>query len=467
MPTVADLLAKGWKVHQAGQVDDALRVYEHVIRQAPANPEAYVYRGIAEFDQRQFQDSVSSYRHALSLREAFPIAWNNLGNSLRMLGEVEESDQCFERALELDGSYLSALKNRGTLWVWSGEIERGLRWYERGLEIVPEDPELHRNLGVIFLLQGDFRRGWEEYRWRWRMPGMQRPPSSATLWQGQPISGRSILLYPEQGRGDEINFIRMATLLAERGARVTVRVDSAMIPLFTSVRGVQSLIPQGGQLPLTDYHASFFDAVDGWYQWTGEMPYGEECFYDYGSHNGYLNVSDALVRYWRNWFESHDQGSGKRKRVGIVWQGNPKHHADVYRSLPLECFGDFANDPAMSLISLQFGYGKEQLEQVAFGDAVLRLPTDTDTTGGAFTDTAAVMKNLDHVVTSDTSLAHLAGALGVPTTVILGKVPDWRWLEQGEVTRWYPNVKLQRQRNLGDWSGVMRRAHQSVQEAIG
>ncbi|MEM6470125.1 MAG: tetratricopeptide repeat-containing glycosyltransferase family protein [Planctomycetota bacterium] len=462
MPTVADLLSKGWKVHQAGQVDDALRVYDHVISQAPANPEAYVYRGIAEFDQRRYSDSVTSYRKALSLRDGFPIAWNNLGNSLRMLSEIEESDECFDRAIALDSTYLSAYKNRGTLWVWSGEIEKGLRWYEQGLEIAPQDPELHRNLGVIYLLQGDFQRGWPEYRWRWRMPGMGRPSSAATLWEGQPIAGRSILLYPEQGRGDEVNFIRMASLLAEQGAKVIVQVDQSMIPLFTSVRGVHSLIPSTAVTPATDFQASFFDAVDGWFQSTGEMPYGESCFYDYGTHQGYLNVSDALVRYWAQWFEQEGLLAGKRKRVGIAWQGNPKHHADIYRSLPLESFRDLANDRSLRLVSLQFGFGHEQLGEVDFADSIHRLPPDTDTTGGAFTDTAAVMKNLDHVVTSDTSLAHLAGALGVSTTLLLGKVPDWRWLQEGEFTRWYPSLRLERQRNLGDWSGAMRRAHRNL-----
>ena len=464
MPTIADVLAQGWKLHQAGKLDEARRIYQHVIKQAPRNPEAHVYLGIALFDQRRYQDSIQSYRTALSLKKSFPIAWNNLGNSLRMVGEVQESDDCFEQALSLDANYLSVYKNRGTLWIWSGEIERGLQWYEKGLKIAPQDPELHRNLGVIYLLLGDYDRGWPEYRWRWKMPGLRRPNTSGIIWTGQPLSGRSILLYPEQGRGDEMHFIRMATLLAEKGARVVVQTDREMIPLFQSVRGIYSLIPAGNPLPGVDFHASQFDAVDAWYQSTGELPYSEEIFVDHGDHKGYLNVSDALVDYWRNWMNDHDLGNLEQKRVGIAWQGNPKHHADVYRSVPLEIFRPLAEDQSLQLVSLQFGFGSEQLGEVDFGPSIARLPEDTDATGGAFTDTAAVMKNLDHILTTDTSLAHLAGALGVPTTVMLGRVPDWRWLREGDTTAWYPSLRLIRQSEMGQWDDVVEKAHLSLGE---
>jgi Flp pilus assembly protein TadD len=465
MPTVAEILTQGWKVHQAGKIDDALRVYRHVISQAPRSPEAHVYLGIALFDQRRYEESIASYRTALALKQRFPIAWNNLGNSLRMIGSVDESDACFDKALTLDPTYLSVYKNRGTLWVWSGEIERGLQWYQRGLEIAPNDPELHRNLGVIYLLQGDYERGWPEYRWRWQMGSMRRPGTPAQRWTGQSIKGRSILLYPEQGRGDEMHFIRIADVLAEAGARVVVQSDPQMIPLFTSVRGIASLLPSGSQLPPVDYQASFVDAVDGWYQLTGELPYAADSFIPQGSHSGYLNISDPLVGYWHHTMEQKGMGKDGRQRIGIAWQGNPKHHADVYRSVPLSIFSPLVEDPRLHLISLQMGFGSEQIGQVDFGSAIGVLPEDTDSSGGAFTDTAAVMKNLDHVVTTDTSLVHLAGALGVPTTLMLGKVPDWRWLREGSTTRWYPSVGIVRQTRMGDWDDVIRRAHQRIVES--
>lgn len=455
MPTIAEVLQQGWQLHQSGKLTEAENVYRHVIAQAPRNPEALVYLGIALFDSRRFHESADSYREALKIRDQFPIAWNNLGNSLRMTGEVEEAESCFVKAIEQDPKYLSAYKNRGTLWVWSGEIERGLKCYEDGLKVNPEEPELHRNLGVIYLLLGDYDRGWKEYRWRWRMPGIQRPVRTAAQWNGEPIEGKRILLYPEQGRGDEMNFIRVAHVLSDAGARVVVQCDHAMIPLFTSARGVELLLPMGAAAPPVDFHASFIDAVDGWYQLSGELPIHPNGFEDFGNHCGYLNVSDPLVHYWHHWMEQNDLGDDGRLRVGIAWQGNPGHHADVYRSIALETLAPLAELHGVRLINLQFGFGSEQLHTCDFADSIDRLPDDMDTSGGAFTDTAAILKTIDHVVTTDTSLVHLAGALGVDTTLMLGKVPDWRWLMSGETTPWYPSLHLVRQEKIGDWSDVI------------
>lgn len=448
MATIAEALQGGWKLHQSGRVDDAVRVYRQVIKQMPELPEAHVYLGIAQFDKREFEQSEASYRKALGFRDEFPIAWNNLGNTLRMLGEVDEAESCFEKALAQDPQYLSAFKNRGTLWVWVGEIERGLQWYEKGLEIDPGNAELHRNRGVINLLLGNYDVGWPEYRWRWQMPGVYRPQTPAPLWQGESLSGKTILLYPEQGRGDAIQFVRMTKVLKDDGARVVLQCLPEMMPLFASARGVDQMIPEGGAVPYVDCHASLIDAVDVWYGQNQKLPYADEWIAD-----GYLNVSDALVDYWRDWIKSVPELQGKR--IGINWQGNPKHHADVYRSLPLEALRPLAELDGVSLINLQFGFGAEQLDDCDFADRIQQLPDDVDSEGGAFTDTAAILQNLDYVITSDTAIAHLAGALGVPVIMMLGKVPDWRWLLTGDSTPWYPSMRIVRQETMGDWDSVV------------
>jgi tetratricopeptide (TPR) repeat protein len=448
MPTIAEALEGGWKMHQAGRVEDAERIYRQVLAQFPAQPEALVYLGIAQFDRRQFEQSAESYRQALKIRDQFPIAWNNLGNTLRMLGEVDAAESCFETALAQDPKYLSAYKNRGTLWVWTGEIQRGMQWYEKGLEIDPGNAELHRNLGVINLLLGKYDVGWPEYRWRWRMPGTYRPSITAPVWQGEPLNGKTILLYPEQGRGDAIQFVRMTKLLQDCGARVVLQCMPEMIALFTSARGVDQLLPMQVAIPAVDYHASLIDAVDVWYTQHQELPFATEWIQD-----GYLNVSEPLIAYWQRWFESLPDL--RNRKIGINWQGNPDHHADVYRSLPLTALKPLQEIPDVSLINLQFGFGVEQIESCGFGDQIRRLPEDVDTSGGAFTDTAAILQNLDCVVTSDTAIAHLAGALGVRVIMMLGKVPDWRWLTQGERTPWYPTMQIVRQQTMGDWDRVV------------
>lgn len=469
MLDIAKALGEGWNIHQSGKTDQALAIYDKVIDQKPQNPEAHVYRGIALFDLRRFDEAIEAYQTALKLRDQFPIAWNNLGNAFRMVGEIDQSDSCFETALKQDPKYLSAIKNRGTLWVWAGELERGLSWYQKGLQLAPQEPELHRNLGVIYLLLGDYQRGWPEYRWRWSMPGMQRMAGNLPLWTGQDLSGKRVLLFPEQGRGDEIQFVRMASQLSSLGAHVYMVCDKPMIPLFTSVAGVAGMLPTGESMPPIHFQSSLIDAVDSWYQRFGELPYGLDGFETHPTA-GYINVSQPLTDYWGNWLHKNlpvAQGLEKPPlRVGIAWQGNPEHHADVYRSIALEQYRPLVDDPEIELVSLQFGFGSEQLEQVDFGDQVLRLPKDTDATGGAFTDTAAVLKNLDHVLTTDTSLAHLSGALQVPTTVLLGKIPDWRWLQKGGTTQWYPSMRLVRQTELGDWETPVKQAHQAIKAGV-
>ncbi len=450
MPTVQQLLDQAWSMHQAGDVRSAEAIYRHVLSQLPNHAAAHVYLGIAHFDQRNFEHSIQSYRKALKQQPHFPIAWNNLGNSLRMIGDLQESDRCLAKAMEQDPKYLSPYKNRGTLWVWAGDIDRGLRWYHEGLKLAPNDTELHRNLGVIYLLQQRYDEGWVEYRHRWSFIGGGRPQYPFPVWQGEEVQGKTILLYPEQGLGDTIQFIREAALLKSQGARVVVVCPPKLVPLLGSVPGIDDLIPEGISLyEPADYQASFIDVVDFWY---GKHRQIATCQDVLDLNAGYISVSPQLIDYWK-----HKLGPRTAaKRIGICWQGNPGHHADIYRSIALKQFAPVVQVPDVSFLSLQHGFGSEQIKNVSFGNSIQQLPEGIDQSGGAFLDTAAIMKNLDLVITTDTSTAHLAGSLGVPVWVILGKVPDWRWLLEGDRTAWYPSMRLFRQQTMGDWTGVMQ-----------
>ena len=372
-----------------------------------------------------------------------------------MIGEIDQAESCFERALQQQPGYLSALKNRGTLWIWNGEIERGLRWYEQGLAVDPGNAELHRNLGVIHLLLGNYSQGWSEYRWRWQMNDLKRPSVTALPWTGEDLHGRTIMLYPEQGRGDAIQFVRSTLLAKQRGARVILKCARDMVPLFSSAPGVDRLVAHDvtPNEPV-DFHASLIEVVDVHYTQTGEIPYVPECF----DGGGYLTVSQPLIEYWDRWLEVNTTN----RRVGINWQGNPKHHADVYRSIPLKTLAPLSQVDGVDLVNLQFGFGAEQMESCDFADQIVRLPEHVDSTDGAFTDTAAIIKNLDMVVTTDTAVAHLAGAVGTDVLLMLGRVPDWRWLTEGETTSWYPSMKLIRQQQLGTWDDVVAKVVETL-----
>ena len=390
-----------------------------------------------------------------------------------MLGNVDEAEKCFFTSLSQQPDYLSAFKNRGTLWTWAGEIEKGFKWYLEGLKHHPNDAELHRNLGVIHLLMGNYEEGWPEYRWRWKFQGMYRPSTHAPTWKGETLENKTILLYPEQGLGDAIQFVRVANELKQRGATVYVQISARLKPLFCSAPGIDLLLDRDEALPPFDFHASFIEVIDYLYQATGEIAWGKDLF---SRDAGYLRVSDALVDYWKKWFDqlpptarqpnaTNPNALKRNFRVGINWQGNPNHHADVYRSIPLETFVPFTNTKGIQLFSLQFGFGSEQLTQSHLKNSITTFPNHVDTDGGAFTDTAAILRNLDMVVTSDTSLAHLAGAVGTRTSLLLGKVPDWRWLRSGSSTPWYPSMSLFRQIKLGTWSEPVAEVEAELQKS--
>ena len=459
MTNINQQLTEAYKTHQSGNLEDAVSIYERIVSESPEHANAWVYLGIARFDQRRFADSITAYQNAIRLQSHFPIAWNNCGNSHRMLGQIEQAESCFETSLDQDPNYLSALKNRGTLWIWSGEIERGMQWYERGLEVEPHHAELHRNLGVIELLRGNLNRGFDEYRWRWRMPGLSRPSPLGRPWKGEPLQGKSILLYPEQGLGDAIQFVRVAKRLSDAGARVSIKCPKKLINLFSSTTqtlGVDRLIVDDSVSPTSTYHASFIEALDWIYQNEKELPHLGDLI---TPGKGYLYVSDALVEYWRSYLNrelgTQENASAQKMRVGINWQGNPEHHADVYRSAPLPSFAALAKRDDVQLVSLQFGEGAEQLKNCNFAQRIHTLPSDIDQDGGAFTDTAAILASLDAVITTDTSIAHLSGAMGVRTHVLLGKVPDWRWEMSRLTSPWYPTMTLHRQSNFGRWAELV------------
>lgn len=451
MTTSQQELLRGWALQQQRRFADAEAIYRRVLAGEPQNAAAWCYLGIALHDQRRFEESIATYRRALELQPDFPVALNNLGNSLRYVNEIEEADRCFARAIELKPDYLNAYKNRGTLHLWNGEIERGLQWYERALEINPNEAELHRNLGVIYLLQGRFQEGWAEYRWRWRVGDLHRPQLKAPVWDGSDVRDKVFLLSVEQGLGDTLNFIRFARLLRERGARTIVHCQPALVALLQQSPELGPMYPNSLPLEMRiDTHCSLLDVAD-------ILGVDDQSVPTYPS---YVRPSPQLQQYWA----SRLPRAAGTFRVGIAWQGNPDHQADHFRSVPLSQFEPLAEIPNVELISLQSGFGVEQLSRWRGARPVQTLGDDVDKTSGAFMDTAAIMRQLDLVITSDTSIAHLAGALGVPTWIALNYIPDWRWLLGRSDSPWYPSVRLFRQPSVGDWPSVFREMDEALRK---
>lgn len=454
MPTADSLLQQAWQIHQQGQVQRAEEVYRHVLKQLPNLANAWCFLGIALHDQHRYREAIDAYRKSLALQPEFPVALNNLGNSLRYDYQTEEADACFQKAIALKPDYVNAFKNRGTLHVWSGNHQLALKCYQQAMALAPQDAELHRNLGVLYLLQGRFEEGWREYRWRWMCPEMPRPKHSAPLWQGEELRGKRILLYAEQGLGDTFHFLRYAKILKERGAFVIVHGPGSLTALLGKLPYIDMWIPQTLAVETNfDFHCSLVDAADVLRTDLNSIPRDVP----------YVFAPSYLVNYWQGWIQKQPPA---KMRIGLVWQGNKDHQADAFRSFKASTYEPLSHIPGISLYSLQFGFGKEQEREWKGAVPLRSLPDNVDQSSGAFMDTSAILTHLDLVITSDTSIAHLCGAMGLPVWVLLGLMPDWRWLLDREDSLWYPSMRLFRQAKQGDWSHPMARICDAVQQSI-
>jgi hypothetical protein len=286
----------------------------------------------------------------------------------------------------------------------------------------------------------DWWAGWEEYEWRRRLSGFAVRHMEGEAWDGGDLNGRVLLVHAEQGLGDSFQFARYLPLLADKGGTVIFSAQDPIASLMAQMPTMPDTIGATEPLPEYDVHAPLMS-----------LPFllggGPPMIPDDGP---WLSADHSRIAQWRNAM------TGPEFKIGIAWQGNPNYKSDRHRSIPLTEFTPVAAIPGIRLYSLQQGFGAEQIDAVSWESAIMRFGPDCDA-DGAFLDTAAIIKNLDLVITSDTSIAHLAGGLGVETWLGLAHVPDWRWGLSGDATPWYPWMKLYRQHSPGDWSGVFSR----------
>jgi Flp pilus assembly protein TadD len=434
--------------------EEALPLCRRALELKTDYPEAHYNLGNALMHLGRFDEAEASFRRAVQLRPGFVEAWNNLGSMYyqKPQGRFDEAEACYRRALELRPKCAEAWANLGLVSVEQGKMNEGLACYDRALRLRPDHAEARMNRALAWLVSGDYERGWAEYEWRWRRKGRELPAHRQPLWDGSSLEGRTILLYPEQGLGDTILFVRYAALVKQRGGTVLFSCPPPLLRLFASCPGIDRLVPEGDPLPAFDVHAPLVNLprLFGTVLTTVPAPVP------------YLAADPGLAAYWRGRLAALDGF-----KVGIVWQGNPRFPEDRKRSVPLTRFEGIARLPGVRLISLQKGAGSEQVRVLAGRFPVLDWGPELDRDGGAFMDTAAVMAGLDLVIAVDTAVVHLAGALGVPTWVAQCCVPYWTpWLLGREDSPWYPTVRLFRQPRLGDWDDVFARLAEELRARL-
>jgi len=431
-----------------GRLDEALASYQEALRLRPDYTEAHNNLGILFMNQGRLDDAEASFQRALRLQPGLVEALTNRGNVRARRGDFDQASADFRQALALRPDYQPAHLALGSTLGRQGNLEEAAASYRRALQLNPRDAEAHYNLGTALLLLGNFAEGWPEYEWR--HPGFKKRNFAQPAWDGSPLGGKTILLYAEQGLGDTIQFLRYAPLVKQRGGTVVVECQPALVPLLTGCHGIDQLVPGRSPLPAFDFQASLLSLPRIFGTTLATIP----------AEVPYVFPDTDLVEQWRQ--EMSSKGAFK---IGIAWQGDPRHSEDRNRSIPLAHFASLADIPGVRLISLQKGPGAEQL--TALGDdrmAVTDLGSRLDETTGPFLDTAAVMKNLDLVITCDSACAHLAGALAVPVWVALAFAADWRWLLHRADSPWYPTMRLFRQQRPGDWPEVFARMAQAVRQ---
>ncbi len=431
----------GLLLHEMGRTDEAVTFARRAVAGQPDDAESQNNLGVILQAQGNLEEAAEHYRRAVSLRKPYAEAWSNLGGVARMRGELHEAVECCGKAIELAPESPDPYHNLGIALSDLGDHDRALASFDRALEIKPTSSLFHWSRALALLLGGDFAQGWEEYEWRWRCAELKpsRPLFAEPEWDGSDPSGKTILLYAEQGLGDSIQFVRYASEVAARGARVVVGCHALLRSLLTKVEGVSDTWADGeprppidAQLPLLSLPRVLGTRLD-------TIP----------ARISYLRAEPLRVQHWK---ERLATTSGRRK-VGLVWAGNRQHQNDRNRSTTLASFGRLAEATDTTFVSLQKGEPAVEAARPPAGMTLLDWGAELND----FSDTAALLEALDLVITVDTSVAHLAGALGRPVWTLLPFSPDWRWLLNRDDSPWYPTMRLFRQPGVGDWPTVMSR----------
>ncbi|HEY2967447.1 MAG TPA: tetratricopeptide repeat protein [Casimicrobiaceae bacterium] len=424
---------------------DALASYERAIALKPDYAEAYNNRGVALGELNRFAEAVESYERAIALKPDYANAYNNRGIALGELDRPAEALESYECAIALRRDYAEALYNRGNALRDLHRHREAADSYERALALKPDYASAHWNLADCRLLLGDFARGWQEYEWRWKLEQRDngRRDFQQPLWLGgEALEGRTILLHSELGLGDTLLFCRYAREVAALGAKVVLEVQPPLLPLLADLEGVTQTVPRGAPLPEFDCHCPLMSLPLAFKTDLSNIP----------ARIPYIRSNAARVAAWREKLREKS-----KPRMGVVWSGsmalrNDKRSMALAEMLPL--VGEWAE-----WISLQ----KEVRESDI---ALLASRADLRYFGGElkdFADTAALVELMDVVVTVDTSVVHVAGAMGKPVWILLPFNPhDWRWMLDREDSPWYPTARLFRQAANGDWASVISRVNEEL-----
>jgi tetratricopeptide (TPR) repeat protein len=444
-----------------GQYTEAVACYERALALNPDTVAARHNLGNALLHRRDYRRAEDCFRKVLQIEPASAEHHNSLGNALLQQRRDQEAEACYTQALALKPEYAAAHINLANTLLQLGRAEQMRQHYRRGVELDPQCAGGQYNLALSCLREGNYREGWQRHESRWDFRELRLPRRAFTQpqWRGEPLQGETILLHAEQGLGDTLQFARYAPLVAARGGRVILEVQPRLRPLLEKIAGpaavftpavfAPSVLTRGDPLP--DF---------AWYCPLMSLPLAFDTTLEtIPSTVPYLHAdAEAVTAAWQRY-----PRQGETLRVGLAWAGNPRYRSDQQRSTTLDVLAPLANLqpglPNVVFFSLQFGPAAAQI-------ARSRLPLiDACSRTRDFAETAAIAATLDLILTVDTSIAHLAGAMGLPVWIMLPHLADWRWLEQRKDSPWYPTARLFRQPAPGDWTSLVEELRKEIQAA--
>ncbi|MDE1181006.1 tetratricopeptide repeat protein [Paraburkholderia sp.] len=460
-PDFADALNnRGNALAGLGHADQALSSFERALTVQPDFAQAWNNRACALRDLGRAADALASCDEAIARQPSYAEAWSNRGNALSDLNRADDAQQSYRRALDLAPGFADAWTNLGPTLIDLNRHADALASYDRALQLQRDSPEAHWNRSICLLSTGAFDEGWREFEWRWerqRVKPEQRGFTQA-LWLGDtPLDGKTILLHAEQGLGDTLQFCRYAADVARLGATVILEVPPELIRLLDGLAGVTQLVARGLPLPPFDCHCPLLSLPLAFHTTLSTIP----------AATPYLFADPAMTRQWA---ERCTQTAPRGLKVGLVWAGGNRPHVtelrknDARRSMSLATLASLFDLPDVTFYSVQKGAAAQQLAAVNDTLDPARRIVDFTADLHDFADTAALVANLDLVISVDTSTAHLAGAMAKPVWILNRFDTCWRWLLERDDSPWYPDATLFRQAAPGEWDGVVERVRASLAE---
>ncbi|MFC1845731.1 tetratricopeptide repeat protein [Candidatus Dependentiae bacterium] len=451
-------LMLGEALKKLGKSEEAIVEFEAVLKADPNSFDAHLALGRILSDMHQFEKSIHHFTKAMSIHPNNVQCKLDFANTLNMVNQTERALQMYQELAQDAPKMPTIIYNIAYTLKKLGRVDEAFYYYQKVLDIDPDHVEAHFGLGLSYLTIGDFENGWKEYEWRWKRPRYTERKFSVPQWDGSDLYGKTIMLHAEQGLGDTFQFIRYAKIAKERGGIVVVASQTPLVQLLSECEYIDHVAPLSGPIPPFQVHASLMTLPLILGTTVETVP----------ADIPYLKANAELVETWKQ-----ELSGDKNFKIGICWQGNPNYstpflrNAVAAKSVQLIDFEPISQIPGVSLYCLQKTTGENQLKNLPEGFIIHQFGPNFDNEHGRFMDTAAVMKNLDLVLTVDTSIAHLAGGLGVPVWVMLPEPADWRWMYIPNNSPWYPNnMLLFRQPEIGNWQSVMQRIIKELRQEM-